>query len=344
MDAFFASVEQLDSPELAHLPVAVGKPTERGVVAAASYQARAFGVRSAMSSLKARQLCPNLIFVPPRMERYHEVSQQIRTIFFDYTDLVEPLSLDEAYLDVTTNTKNETSATRIAQEIRQRIHRETQLTCSAGISYNKFLAKIASDFQKPNGQTTITPQQALTFLRQLPIEKFYGIGSVTASKMKQLGIFTGKDLQNQTLNFLIQNFGNQGINFYNIARGIHNSPVNPNRLIKSVSREITFEKSILSYESLLTELEKLSEKTTQRLRIKNIKGKTIMLKIKYDNFQSQTRSLSLSYFTDEASILFSICRKLLLKQPIHQPVRLLGIAVSQLNTAFSYGQQLQLEL
>ncbi len=226
MDAFYASVEQMDNPELKGKPVAVGGSGNRGVVSAASYEARKFGVRSAMSGMQARRLCPDLIFTKTRFDRYREISKQIRNIFYDYTDLVEPLSLDEAYLDVTENKKGNPSASLIAQEIRTRIFNEVGLTASAGISINKFIAKIASDYNKPNGQKTVNPEDVLPFLEGLDIRKFYGVGKVTAEKMYQLGIFTGTDLKSKTIEYLDTHFGKSGRFYYHVVRGIHTSEVN----------------------------------------------------------------------------------------------------------------------
>ena len=246
MDAFYASVEQMDNPLLKGKPLAVGGSEVRGVVSAASYEARKFGVRSAMSGVQAKKLCPEILFVPPRFDRYKEISRKIRKIFFEYTDLVEPLSLDEAYLDVTENKKNFPSATLLAQEIRKRIFEEVGLTASAGISVNKFVAKIASDYNKPNGQKTINPEEVGAFLEQLDIKKFYGIGKVTAEKMYQLGIFTGYDLKQKPLEFLEKHFGNSAQYYYQISRGIHNSAVKPNRTVKSVGAERTFFENLSS--------------------------------------------------------------------------------------------------
>jgi DNA polymerase IV len=232
MDAFYASVEQLDNPELQGKPIAVGGSSQRGVVAAASYEARKFGVRSAMSSVMAKRNCPDLIFVKPRFERYREISNRIRNIFFEYTDLVEPLSLDEAYLDVTENKKGNPSASLVAREIREKIKERTGLNASAGISINKFIAKVASDINKPNGQKTVPPEEVESFLEQLEIRKFYGVGKVTADKMYRLGIFTGKDLKSKSLEFLNENFGKSGEFYYQVVRGIHNSEVKPSRIRK----------------------------------------------------------------------------------------------------------------
>lgn len=331
MDAFYASVEQYDFPSLKGKPIAVGGSSQRGVVAAASYEARQYGVKSAMSSVMAAKRCPQLIFVSPRFERYREISLKIRKIFYEYTDYVEPLSLDEAYLDVTENKKNNPSATLIAKEIREKIFQETGLTASAGISYNKFLAKVASDYNKPNGQKTVPPEEVNDFLAALSIKKFHGIGRVTAKKMNLLGIFTGEDLKKQNRTFLIQNFGNSGEYFYNIARGIHTAPVNPYRLPKSVGAENTFEKNLINLDKILFQLEKLSLKVESRLKKKKVTGKTITLKIKYSDFSLQTRSYTLPYFTDEARNIYEVVKDLLLKEKLKESIRLLGISVSNLD-------------
>lgn len=289
MDAFYASVEQLDFPELRGKAIAVGGGEARGVVATASYEARKFGVRSAISGAQARRLCPHLIFVKPRFERYKQISMQIRAIFHEYTDLVEPLSLDEAYLDVTVNKKGNPSATLIAQEIRQRIFNETGLTASAGISVNKFIAKIASDYHKPNGQMTITQAEVQDFLDKLDVRKFYGIGKVTAEKMYQLGIFKGKDLREKSLAFLERNFGNSGHYYYELSRGIHRSEVQPFRIRKSVGAEETFAENLTSEVYMERELERIAEDVVRRLEKQQVAGKTITLKIKYSDFTSTLR-------------------------------------------------------
>jgi DNA polymerase-4 len=255
MDAFYASVEQMDNPDLRGKPVAVGGNEIRGVVSAASYEARKFGVRSALSGALAKKYCPELIFVKPRFERYKEISQKIRKIFHDYTDLVEPLSLDEAYLDVTINKKGNPSASQIAQEIRLRILNEVGLSASAGISVNKFIAKVASDVNKPNGQKTVPPNEVLLFLEVLPIRKFYGVGKVTTEKMYQLGIFTGLDLKNKSLEFLEKHFGKSGTFYFNVVRGIHHSEVKPNRITKSVAAEHTFDENLTSEIYMQAQLE-----------------------------------------------------------------------------------------
>ena len=290
MDAFFASVEQRDNPELRGKPVAVGGSRERGVVAAASYEARKYGVYSAMPSAIAYRKCPNIIFVKHRFDVYKDVSNQIRKIFLDYTDLVEPLSLDEAYLDVTSNKKCMTSATLIAKEIRQRIKESTQLTASAGISINKFLAKTASDINKPDGITLIKPDEAERFIESLKIEKFHGIGKVTAKKMSRMGIHTGSDLKTKSLPFLQKNFGKAGIYYYNISRGIDDRIVNPNRIRKSLSIENTFDRNLTSLAEVKYELDNLSTSLFIRIEKSKSYGKTLTIKLKFDDFTQITRS------------------------------------------------------
>lgn len=275
MDAFYASVEQLDNAELRGKPIAVGGSSKRGVVAAASYEARKFGVRSAMSSVVAQRNCPELIFVKARFDRYKEISQQIRVIFFEYTDLVEPLSLDEAYLDVTVNKKGNPSATLLAKEIRQRIFEKTGLNASAGISINKFIAKVASDINKPNGQKTVNPEEVIPFLEKLDIRKFYGVGKVTAEKMYQLGIFTGQDLKNKSMEFLEDKFGKSGSYYYHVVRGIHNSEVKPHRIPKSVGAERTFNENLSSEIFMLERLQHIAQELGRRLKKNNIADKTI---------------------------------------------------------------------
>jgi len=332
MDAFFASVEQLDNPKLRRKALAVGGGSDRGVVAAASYEARKFGVFSAMSGALAKKKCPHLIFVKPRFERYKEISQKIRKIFYNYTDLVEPLSLDEAYLDVTENKKGNPSASLIAQEIRQRIYDELGLRASAGISINKFVAKVASDINKPNGQKTIPPEDVLAFLEELPIEKFYGIGKVTAAKMYNKGIFNGKDLKKKELAFLTQHFGKSGAHYYNIVRGVQKSEVKPHRLRKSVAAEHTFAKNLTSEIFMLTKLEKISEELEQRLLHSKVSGKTITLKIKYSDFKTQTRSKTVPYFVRDSALILETVKGLLFQEKVSNSVRLLGISVTNLNT------------
>lgn len=332
MDAFYASVEQLDNPELIGKPLAVGGSGTRGVVSAASYEARKFGVRSAISGVKARRLCPELIFVPPRFDRYKEISKKIRAIFLDYTDLVEPLSLDEAYLDVTENKKGNPSASLIAEEIRTRIFNEVGLTASAGISVNKFVAKIASDYNKPNGQKTVNPEEVLDFLEALDIRKFYGIGKVTAEKMYQKGVYTGLDLKSKSLEFLEKNFGKAGTHYYHIVRGIHNSEVRPNRIRKSLAAERTFNKNLSSEVFMLEKLEHIAEEVSKRLTRSKVAGKTVTLKIKYSDFTLQTRSKTLPYFISDKSVVLETAKELLYQEKLNNSVRLLGISLSNLNT------------
>ncbi len=293
MDAFFASVEQRDNPELQGKPVAVGGERQRGVVAAASYEARIYGVRSAMPSVTAQKKCPDLIFVKPRFSVYKEVSRQIRDIFLDYTDLVEPLSLDEAFLDVTQNKKNQLVATDIAMEIKARIREETQLTASAGVSFNKFLAKVASDFNKPDGLYVIKPHQAENFVKNLPIEKFFGIGRVTAEKMHQLGIHKGLDLWGFPLQELVRLFGKAGGYYYTIARGIDDRPVNPNRIRKSLGTEHTFEHDLFTLQDILFSLKKVEDELLERIQRSGAQGRTLTLKVKFEDFEQITRSKSL---------------------------------------------------
>ncbi|WP_373519260.1 DNA polymerase IV [Pricia sp.] len=332
MDAFYASVEQLDNPELLGKPIAVGGSSQRGVVAAASYEARKFGVRSAMSSVLAKRNCPELIFVKARFDRYKEISKKIRKVFHEYTDLVETLSLDEAYLDVTVNKKGNPSATLIAKEIRQRIFEETGLNASAGISINKFIAKVASDINKPNGQKTVNPEEVLQFLEALEIRKFYGVGKVTSEKMYGLGIFTGRDLKQKSLEFLEDNFGKSGSYYYHVVRGIHHSEVKPHRIPKSVGAERTFSENLSSEIFMLERLEHIAEELERRLKKSNIAGKTVTLKIKYSDFTLNTRSKTLSYFIADKHLILETAKELLYQEELQNSVRLLGISLANLNT------------
>ncbi|SEE12028.1 DNA polymerase-4 [Tenacibaculum sp. MAR_2010_89] len=332
MDAFYASVEQLDNPDLLGKPVAVGGNEIRGVVSAASYEARVFGVRSAMSGALAKQKCPHLIFVKPRYSRYKEISSKIRAIFYDYTDLVEPLSLDEAYLDVTENKKGISSASLIAQEIRQRIWEELELRASAGISINKFIAKVASDINKPNGQKTIKPNEVIDFLEKLPVNKFYGVGKVTAAKMHNLGIFTGLDLKRKNLEELIKLFGKSGLHYYNIVRGMQNSKVKPNRIRKSIAAERTFNENISSEIYMIERLDAIAEELEKRMLHSKTKGKTLTLKIKYSNFTQQTRSKTVSEYIHLKKDFMPIIKELLYQEELKESVRLLGISFSNLDT------------
>jgi DNA polymerase-4 len=332
MDAFYASVEQMDNPLLRGKPIAVGGSENRGVVAAASYEARKFGVRSAISGVMAKKNCPELIFVKPRFDRYKEISTKIHKIFHEYTDLVEPLSLDEAYLDVTNNKKGNPSATLLAQEIRQRIFDEVGLTASAGISVNKFVAKIASDYNKPNGQKTVNPDEVISFLEELPIRKFHGVGKVTTEKMYQLGIFTGVELKSKSLEFLEKNFGKSGGFYYNVVRGIHNSEVKSDRITKSVAAEHTFDVNLSSEIFMIEKLEDIANALEKRLKKYNVAGKTITLKIKYSDFTQQTRSKTLPYFISDKGLILEIVKELLYQERMKDSVRLLGISLSNLNT------------
>ncbi|WP_461491156.1 DNA polymerase IV [Pontibacter sp. HJ8] len=331
MDAFFASVEQRDNPELRGKPVAVGGSRARGVVAAASYEARRYGVHSALASKIAAQRCPQLIFVKPRFEVYSAVSRQIREIFHAYTDLVEPLSLDEAYLDVTENKIGMPSASIIANQIRARIHEETGLTASAGVSFNKFLAKIASDMNKPNGFTLITPDVAEELVAGLVIEKFHGIGKVTAAKMQSMGILTGADLRERSEEELVRHFGKTGRYYYRIARAQDDRDVQPHRIRKSIGSERTFEVDLTEEEIMLQELETLAKEVAQDMERLQTTAKTVTVKIKYFDFTQNTRSKTyLSEFRSAAAI-YTIARDLLRTPQLPQyPVRLLGISVSSL--------------
>lgn len=339
MDAFYASVEQRDNPAYRGKPLAVGGSKQRGVVAAASYEARKFGVRSAMASALAYRKCPHIIFVKPRFEVYKSVSRQIRAIFYEYTDLVEPLSLDEAYLDVTNNKKGLPSATLIAREIRQRIADETKLTASAGISINKFLAKTASDINKPDGQTLIAPDKAEEVIAALPIEKFYGIGKVTAEKMHQLGILTGLELRQRPEEELIRLFGKAGRYYYQIARAIDHRPVNPNRISKSIGAENTFAKDLTGEQEMLEELTEIAGQVADRLNRNQRQGKTLTLKIKFSDFVQITRSRTISFPISSKKIIEELAHELLIQEkPEGKEVRLLGITVSNLDTPEKNGQ------
>jgi DNA polymerase IV len=333
MDAFYASIEQRDFPEYKGKPLAVGGSRERGVVAAASYEARKFGVYSAMASKIAYQKCPEIIFVKPRFEVYKEVSRQIMSIFSEYTELIEPLSLDEAYLDVTLNKKNITTATQIAQEIREQIKRQTGLTASAGVSFNKFLAKIASDIKKPDGLTVITPQIAEQVIDKLRIEKFYGVGKVTADKFKSMGVFTGADLKQFTKPELIRLFGKSGGYFYDVVRLEDHRPVRPDRISKSVGAENTFDKDLYTFDEMSEELKIIAETLQVRLERKQLKGKTVTVKLKFNDFTIQSKGHTLLKYVNLAEDFLPVALELLRQSEYDQkPVRLLGITLSNLNT------------
>ena len=332
MDAFFSSVEQLDDPSIKGKPVAVGGSNERGVVAAASYEARKYGVRSAMPSVLAKKKCKNLIFVKPRIKRYKEISKQIRDIFFDYAELIEPLSLDEAFLDVTENKKNIILAADIAREIRARINDEIGLTASAGISINKFIAKAATEVNKPDGQKTIHPSQVDEFIDKLPIHKFHGVGKVTGKKMNELGVFSGADLKGFSINELKKNFGKSGEHFYKIVRSTQDNPVNPSRIRKSVGAERTFSKDIDSESFMLDKLDNIADELERRMIESGNKGKTVTIKLKYSDFTQQTRSKTMDEYLQTKEDIFPIIQDLLYQKTIEKPVRLLGISIANLHT------------
>jgi len=344
MDAFFASVEQRDNPDLRGKPVAVGGARERGVVAAASYEARKFGVRSAMASATARRKCPDLFFVPPRFDVYREISLQIRGIFAQYTPLIEPLSLDEAYLDVIENLKGITSATQIAEEIRAEIREQTGLTASAGVSYNKFLAKLASDYRKPDGLFVITPRMGPAFVEALPVGKFHGIGPATTAKMHRLGVYTGLDLRAQTLEFLQEHFGKAGPCYYWVARGVDHRPVRADRIRKSVGAENTFSRDLISFEEMKKSLDLIVDKVWRFCEGSDVRGRTVTLKVKYADFQQITRSRSFPSLVNSREALEAASIELLRSVlPVSKGVRLLGVTLSALD-AEKGGESPQLAL
>jgi DNA polymerase-4 len=332
MDAFYASIEQRDFPELRGKPVVVGRAVARGVVAAASYEARKYGIYSAMSSLVAQRKCPDLIFQPHRFRVYEAVSHQIQSIFRDYTDLVEPLSLDEAFLDVTVNKKEMESATQIALEIKKRIKEVTQLTASAGVSYNKFLAKMASDVKKPDGIFVIEPHQAVAFLQDLDIGKFYGIGDVTADKLRKMGILKGSDLHALNLDAMMKIFGKRGLFFYDIVRGVDRRKVEPERIRKSISAENTFETDLTTRFAIITELYHLEKRVFAEMQELDQTAKTVTLKVRFHDFQTLTRSRTVGKPIDNYNALQQISRSLMNEIPMDgKGVRLLGIGVSNLH-------------
>jgi DNA polymerase IV len=344
MDAFYASVEQRDNPELRGKPVAVGGSRERGVVAAASYEARQFGIHSAMPSVTAKRRCPELLFVKPRFDVYRAVSQQIRQIFAEYTPLVEPVSLDEAYLDVTENLKRIDSATQIAEQLRARIRSETELTASAGVSYNKFLAKMASNERKPDGLFVITPRNGPAFVETLPVGKFHGIGPVTRAKMERLGIRKGSDLKAQTSFFLQQQFGKAGPHYYGLARGIDLRPVCANRIRKSVGAENTFNADLFTFNEARAALKPLVAKVWAYCEESAIRGRTVTLKAKYADFQQVTRSRTGPPLTTEATVEAVVYPLLESLFPVSKGIRLLGVTLSSFGDENSNGQQLRLSI
>jgi DNA polymerase-4 len=338
MDAYYASIEQRDHPEYRGKPIAVGgSPSIRGgVVATASYEARKFGVRSAMASIRAIDLCPTLIFIRPRFDVYKSVSNQIREIFHRYTDLIEPLSLDEAYLDVTHDKLNINSAIDIAKMIRQSIKDELNLTASAGVSINKFVAKIASDINKPDGLAFIGPSKIEKFMEDLPVEKFYGVGKVTAEKMKSLGLHNGADLKRLTESELIKHFGKSGKFFFKIVRGIDDREVQPHRESKSIGAEDTFPVDLTAADEMFLEIERLSALVSERLRRNNLKGRTITLKIKYHDFKQVTRSHSLTELIDDENVIMRTAKDLLIASDLDdKKIRLLGVSLSNFSDSAS---------
>lgn len=330
-DAFFASVEQRDDPSLRGRPVAVGGSRERGVVAAASYEARKYGVRSAMPSLTARKRCPHLVFVKPRFEVYRAVSMQMREIFFEYTNLVEPLSLDEAYLDVTVNHKGMSVATEIAEEIRARVRAVTGLTVSCGVSYCKFLGKMASDERKPDGLFVITPKNGPLYMETLKIEKFHGVGPATAEKMRSLGITNGLDLRGKTLAFLKEHFGKAGPYFFDLARGVDDRPVNPERIRKSAGAEETFEIDLVDYLDAEAALTRVAAEVWRRCEKHGTRGRTLTLKVKFSDFEQITRSRSVNEAISDPVQFKQISIDLLKTLfPVEKGIRLLGVTLSKL--------------
>jgi DNA polymerase-4 len=345
MDAFYASVEQRDDPGLRGHPVAVGYAAKRGVVAAASYEARVFGVRSAMPASTALRNCPALIFVPPRFEIYRAVSRQIHAIFADYTPLIEPLSLDEAYLDVTDNLRGLPTASATAAEIRARIFEDVGLTASAGISYNKFLAKLASEHRKPNGQFVVTPAMGAEFVEVLPISKFHGVGPVTAAKMHKLGIFTGADLRRQSQAFLQRHFGKSGSWYFAIARGEDDRPVVPDRPRKSSGSETTFKSDLVDPAEIERGVQTMADDVWAWCEKTQAFGRTVTVKIKYADFQQSTRSRSLSMpVTDQATLRQIGIELVRSVYPLSQGVRLVGVTLSNFQTSEIASAQLDLAL
>lgn len=345
MDAFYASVEQRDFPEYRGKPLVVGgSPEGRGVVAAASYEVRKFGVHSAMPAAKAIRLCPHAVFVKPRFEVYRKISNQIRDLFFEYTDLVEPLSLDEAYLDVTENHIGLPSATLIARKIRERIQKETGLTASAGVGHNKFLAKIASDLEKPDGLAVILPEEAEDFLAELKIGTFHGVGEATRSKMHSLGIYTGKDLREWSELDLIEKFGKVGRHYYRIVRGIDHREVKPHRIRKSIGKERTFSEDIDDLNWIHNFLTELAGKVAESMQDKRAAGKTVTLKVRYADFETVTRSTSFNHYIDRTDDIARTAMQLLEETETgNRRVRLLGITLSNLNLS-EKGHYKQLEI
>ncbi|AYW51173.1 DNA polymerase IV [Tetragenococcus halophilus] len=336
MDAFFASVEERDNPKLAQYPLVIARHPKdtggRGVVTTANYKARKYGIHSAMSAQKAYELCPHATFVPGNHQKYREISQKIREIFHCYTDIIEPVSIDEAYLDVTNNKINSSSAIKIAKLIQHDIWQEVHLTCSAGVSYNKFLAKLASDYQKPRGLTVVTPDEAVEFLRDLSIEKFHGVGKKTVPKMHELGIYTGNDLYQKSEMELIQIFGKMGYSLYRKVRGIHNSPVQVTRERKSVGRERTYGKALTSEQECLSQLRIMAEQVTESLKKEQKHGKTVVLKLRYSDFETITKRATVQEYIYQKDDIFSQA-SLIFEEvaQVEKGVRLLGITMTNLD-------------
>lgn len=344
MDCFYAAIEQRDNPALKGKPIAVGgSDKRRGVIATASYEARRYGIKSALATKVAKKKCPKLIIVPPRFEVYKEVSQTIREIFYRYTDLVEPLSLDEAYLDVTENKMDMKSAILIARRIKEDILKETKLTSSAGVSYNKFLAKVASDYNKPDGLTAILPEKALAFISELPIQNFFGIGEATARKMTRLKITNGNDLRSLSKIDLGRHFGKNGEFLFNIARAIDLRPVDPAKVQKSISEETTFPEDLTSQVEVMDVLKKQAESVSESMIKTNIKGKTFTIKLRFENFETITRSHSIGFYTNEAEHIKSEVIKLYGALENVRPLRLIGVGMSNLDTETD-AEQLSLDL
>lgn len=344
MDAFYASVEQRDRPELRGRPIAVGHDGPRGVVATASYEARRYGVRSAMPAVKARRLCPELIFVDGRMNVYKEVSRQVHAIFHEYTDIIEPISLDEAYLDVTVNKPGIELAVEIAREIKLKIRERLHLVASAGVSYNKFLAKVASDYRKPDGLCTIHPSQARQFIDTLKIEDFWGVGAVTAEKMHKLGIHTGADLRQWPLESLVSQFGKAGEVFYNFARGIDERPVTVERERKSIGCEYTYESDLTTATEIMRAIEELADDLESRISRKQFRGHTLTLKVRYQDFTQITRAVTTTQTIGSRDAILNAVERILRSFIIgEQPVRLLGLTVSHPEEELPEGRQLYIE-
>ncbi|KAF1302175.1 DNA polymerase IV [Enterococcus saccharolyticus] len=336
MDAFFASVEERDNPELAKKPLVIARhPRDtggRGVVTTANYLARQYGIHSAMSAQKAFELCPQAHFMPGNYHKYREISEKVREIFQRYTEVIEPVSIDEAYLDVTENKINSTSAIKIAKLIQHDIWKEVHLTCSAGVSYNKFLAKLASDFEKPRGLTVVTPENAQRFLVNLPIEKFHGVGKKTVPKMHELGIFTGQELYEKSEMELIQSFGKMGYSLYRKVRGIHNSPVSVTRERKSVGKEHTYGQVLRTEEACLTQLRRLSEEVAESLKRVQKHGKTVVLKVRYADYTTITKRTTLRQYVHKKEDIFSQASLIWEEiMGIEKGIRLLGVTVTNLD-------------